>query len=460
MGNSKFIRLLLCTLTLIVFFGASQGFPNDDPFRIDPDFCKKYPDAGCLPQRSFNFGTGSSAYTWPPQSLIQVDQAQSAAVANNDQRAIMNNSEQELQAARAMSAQTGQPATSAIDLCKNSLDAARQSCDPDQDGNMINATRNATQMASGISQMSGAAAACGGLGQALVTAQGALAGFQANCGMKQSRCQSACEQFSISKRECVYYKNVQAQAAQNIMGAYQMLQSVKACGNKLGSSLAQMCAQNPALPVCAAATGPLSCNDPQVAATNVTCICQNNPADPRCGSVDSSSQWSSTGVGSDGSKGPTGDPFGNGLGDLMGAEEMQMGTPAEGGDNQMAKGNLGGGGGASLGGGGTGGGAAAGGTGRGGSGMSADVLKGSYGGRGGGSAGGGRYGSNSEGNPGYGTGTGDPSIDLNKFLPGGKMDPSRGLAGVSGPDGITGPNSNIWKKIRTRYFSVSSSMRP
>jgi hypothetical protein len=33
------------------------------------------------------------------------------------------------------------------------------------------------------------------------------------------------------------------------------------------------------------------------------------------------------------------------------------------------------------------------------------------------------------------------------------MDPrvNRGLAGITGPDGITGPHTDIWKKIQNRY---------
>jgi hypothetical protein len=51
-------------------------------------------------------------------------------------------------------------------------------------------------------------------------------------------------------------------------------------------------------------------------------------------------------------------------------------------------------------------------------------------------------------------------VDLKQFLPGGQMDPSRGLAGAAGPDGITGPNSDIWKKIKMRYYSVTPSLLP
>lgn len=476
MGNSKFVR---AALLLVVTFVTAQVWADGGLSEI----CRMNPSAiGCaskaceenpyLPGCSRTmFGNNNAQFL---QFNNQLNQAQAAATANDNKAAVAKNAQEEAanfreanrQAAAAGAAvpAPGVPPESSIATCESAAEAAALACDPERDGSMINAANTATQTAQAIGGMSGAAGACSSLGQAIVAAQGALGGFQANCGMKQSRCQAACEKasFPVSYKACLYYQNVQARALTNIMGAAQMLQSVKACSGKLGSSLAQMCAQNPALAVCASLQGPISCNDPAVAATNTTCICQNNPADPRCGSIDNSSQWvSNTGSGADSSTLSDASAFGDGLGDLMGGDELAMGTPSEAGDNQLAKGNLGGGGGG-LGGGGTGGGGggASGGTGRGGSGANADILKGSYGGRGGGSGGSYGYGSRDPG-AGYGTGaTANPNVDLNKFLPGGKMDPSRGLAGVSGPDGITGPNSDIWKKIRTRYFAVSPQMRP
>ena len=50
--------------------------------------------------------------------------------------------------------------------------------------------------------------------------------------------------------------------------------------------------------------------------------------------------------------------------------------------------------------------------------------------------------------------------DLRQFLPGGRLDPNRGVAGSSGPDGITGPHSNIWQKVQNRYKVVSPSLIP
>ena len=54
--------------------------------------------------------------------------------------------------------------------------------------------------------------------------------------------------------------------------------------------------------------------------------------------------------------------------------------------------------------------------------------------------------------------------DLRQFLPGGNgFQRGRGIAGSSeiiGTDGITGPHSNIWQKIRNRYMSVKDSLQP
>jgi hypothetical protein len=52
------------------------------------------------------------------------------------------------------------------------------------------------------------------------------------------------------------------------------------------------------------------------------------------------------------------------------------------------------------------------------------------------------------------------AVDLKKFLPGGQMDPARGIAGISGPDGITGPNSNLWEKVNIRYQEFSANLLP
>jgi hypothetical protein len=97
-------------------------------------------------------------------------------------------------------------------------------------------------------------------------------------------------------------------------------------------------------------------------------------------------------------------------------------------------------------------------------GSKAGILSGYYGGTGGGGFGSGSGSSGGSGYSGYRPGgvggPGKSGLDLKQFLPGGANDPARGIAGISGPDGITGPNSDIWQKVNTRYFSVSPSLLP
>ena len=79
----------------------------------------------------------------------------------------------------------------------------------------------------------------------------------------------------------------------------------------------------------------------------------------------------------------------------------------------------------------------------------------------GGAAGGG-HGGGAAGNAGLPGGQqGKFGPDLNKYLPGGSFDPKRrGIAGATGPDGITGPHTNIWEKISNRYQATTESLLP
>jgi hypothetical protein len=55
------------------------------------------------------------------------------------------------------------------------------------------------------------------------------------------------------------------------------------------------------------------------------------------------------------------------------------------------------------------------------------------------------------------------SPDLRQFLPGGFNDPRayRGMTGFqSGIDGITGPHTDIWKKIQNRYQVLQGTLQP
>ncbi len=54
---------------------------------------------------------------------------------------------------------------------------------------------------------------------------------------------------------------------------------------------------------------------------------------------------------------------------------------------------------------------------------------------------------------------GAPGPNLNDFLPGGRQDPqARALAGITGPDGITGPHTNLFSKVKNRYQALRPSL--
>lgn len=257
----------------------------------------------------------------------------------------------------------------------------------------------------------------------------------------------------------------------NVMASNKIM---KECETLLGGSLTEQCAKNPSLPMCAFMVNGTDCSNPQVASTNVICQCRVNPSLPACqqqklgDTTTGLANYSVPGLGVGGadglgnakalgSFGGPGDGFGGG-GVGLGSE----GKPDQGDGRSLVRGSAGnakvgeGNGnkppGRDPGGGG------------GGSSLNTKTIAG-WGYAGGGSGGGGGgSGSGSQsydqnGNR-YGQNGNSPNVDLRQFMPGGQRDPSRGLAGISGPDGITGPNSNIWQKINVRYYAVSPSLLP
>jgi hypothetical protein len=211
---------------------------------------------------------------------------------------------------------------------------------------------------------------------------------------------------------------------------------------------------------------------PQIASSH-TCICFRNPSDPSCTSAAASGlQLSSLSPG--GGVGATNTAAASDL-NLSGMDGGFQGfqtNPSNGNPGQEIGGKQGNGadigGPSSL----TPGGNAAGG----GAGLANDATPRMtfYGGGGSGSAfsngfgsgggsGGGGGGAYAVGNGGSTTANQQNGPDLRQFLPGGKLDPAakrRGIAGVSGPDGITGPDVENWNKIQNRYRFLESSLLP
>jgi hypothetical protein len=356
--------------------------------------------------------------------------------------------------------------------CRDSVNSAQDKCDPNKSQDVGAVMQMATGVQQALSMAAGSSiqAACGGLGKVSEAAATATAVYKGYCSYAYSQCQKSCntaladpsaeqDKMAVKKllAQCNGMTQNIAEASNAVMGLLGTVINMKQC-----ASLETDCTLNPTAPTCIAST---DCTNATVASTNLVCICQANPADSRCGGSSTASLGGfgsptvpSSGSTTDGSLGNFG----------IGNDSLSSLTPpgANSGTNQqpqnMAMGMQGGhnlgntsgvnnaytppGAGNSSGG------------------SKAGVLSGYYGGSGGGfgfGSSGSGSGSNGYGGSGAGGLAGrQGGLDLKQFLPGGAKDPARGIAGISGPDGITGPNSDIWQKVNTRYYSVSPSLLP
>lgn len=366
--------------------------------------------------------------------------------------------------------------------CKERTETAVNICDENKDSG-INQARKAAEALTAAGMQN----ACSEFGQISAGANAALSTFSAGCSKEYMSCKNACdadfeatqaaartpgpnqavaeaalEDIKANQRRCsALQRNIASAASgmQNLLASYTNMQQCKADS---GDTLAQMCLKDPTLPMCGNQK-PADCKDPAQATTNTVCICMTNPRDARCGLNGKTNNYNqSSNSGTDGSGGGDAGSFGDGsFGSGDGSGDIPMGKGAPQADGSLLRGGSGGKGG--IGGGGSQGAGGDGYSGRGGAGANTKILNGYYGGgKGGAGYGGGGAGSGDgrPGNPNDPRGGNNAGVDLRQFMPGGKMDPQRGLAGISGPDGITGPHTDIWKKVNKRYFTVSPSLLP
>lgn len=320
--------------------------------------------------------------------------------------------------------------------------------------------------------------ACSKLAQLSGAATAASGAFNGACSFSYQKCQSACEQdlatarsmnalnideIRTNQRKCAQLSSTLQNSVNSIAQLANVSQSMSYCQSQTGDAWAQHCQEVPSDPFCAKTNQNVAnCSDPTFAASSTVCICQKNPSDPRCGSSNFASK-NGSGSATDGSLNP--DDFGSlGGGDIGGGvNDAGVASPYKPLDGDLNRGGSGRPGFGSSGGG-TGGVSGRNTGGSAGSAINTKIVTGyGVGGRGGTAFGNGTGGAgqNNIGNArDPGNGRNANGVDLRQFLPGGQRDPSRTLAGVSGPDGITGPNTDIWKKINTRYFSVSPSLLP
>ncbi len=394
------------------------------------------------------------------------------------------------------------------ETCSQETEAAASTCDPKQNqmmnGVMGFATSTMEQMASDAlnkaAQVDPAApqamkadfqSTCMKMGNLSQTANIATGSYKAYCAAAFVQCQSACDtdisnitaalgtnpELKIALEDAKKVQRQCASLSKNIAGALADMTKFAAtsknmtdCLVKTNPALSQItdkCANNIFDPSCASQLNSSDCLNPANAASPA-CVCSNPQSanNAMCGSL-KTNNFPGMGASNPSSGSPAalsnfGGP-GGGLGDGLNFPDGSGKSP----DGANPSGGPGGGGGGSKGGmissGGTGG-KPAGAGGPAASRFNSSII-GGYGYSGGSAGGGSRplgaLGDPRGNNPGRAAAAGGiPKVDLSQFLPGGKFDPARALAGISGPDGITGPNSNIWEKVRIRYFSVKPSLLP
>lgn len=372
--------------------------------------------------------------------------------------------------------------------CEAEYNETANSCDEKNDTGMTSAMSALSQasLLMGQQTASSITASCSKMAGLTQAANAATAAYRMLCQSAISSCRSTCDElvtFVKQNPACGRDPSLIAQSEdqanlclnfdskmQEAQAAVQNFAATAANASQCASlttgdmQVPQICLANPNLPGCSTITAS-DCSKPEMA-SNKVCVCSRNPTDPTCVGLKSSGNTalaSSTltsrlnGSGANGSGLDIGD-----IPDLPSIEHGQVksggGTGVDG--KQGAGANLGSSdmGGGAAGGPGGGGGAY-------GDEAGHDVNAGFYGGGGGAFGTNGRtYGSGGGGTGGYGANgqaARDNGVNLRQFLPGGKYDPrARGIAGASGPDGITGPHSNIWQKIQNRYKVISPTLMP
>lgn len=403
--------------------------------------------------------------------------------------------------------------------CTTAIEDTSNMCDEKNDAGMNSVSASASQIALMMGQQTAASiqAACSKMADISQAANGAVAAYRLACSNSIKSCRSTCVDLvnyakanstcfsgsaavtlssSVSSEvqqvanqlrnqnglamtssaealagRCNNYDAKLNEAQQAISNYGMTAANASQCAElSKGTTTAvpEFCKANPTYAGCNPAA-PVDCSNPEMATTNKVCVCSVNPNNPICSNsqkvagdgpntslIDSASRVATAG----GAEEVTGD--------LPGLPSITHGKLPGGGSGDSVDGQQGVGSpvsGSSSGSGGLAGKNAGAGE-RAAAANAEGVLGGTYGGggsyRGVGGGGSGEGSSAARGvaanNPGV-PGQGGP--DLRQFLPGGKYDPrSRGIAGASGPDGITGPHSNIWQKIQNRYQVVRPSLMP
>ncbi|KHD89894.1 MAG: hypothetical protein OM95_00980 [Bdellovibrio sp. ArHS] len=390
---------------------------------------------------------------------------------------------------------------SLLQQCNTQIEDTSYTCDEKNDSGMNNVATTASQLALMMGQQTAASvqAACSRMGDLSQAASGALAAYRLTCSESMKTCRTTCDaaveyvranqscfpsnssnqlnavnalsQAQSRRDRCDNFESKMNEAQQAIQNYGATSANASQCAEQNKgevSNVPDFCKSTPNYPGCNPAA-PVDCTKPDLATTNKVCICTKNPLDPACFAQQKNSDGRVVGNMIDSSSrlaNKAGDDLG---GDLPGLPGIEQGQLPSGGYGDAVDGSQGGMGG-TLGSGGDGGGGSY--SGLNGSGQASDEasmnVNGGYYGSGG-ARGFGSGGAEGEGRGVAGLGQSAAAAgnaakggpDLRQFLPGGKFDPRlRGIAGAAGPDGITGPHSNIWHKIQNRYKVVTPSLLP
>jgi hypothetical protein len=364
-----------------------------------------------------------------------------------------------------------------IDKCNSQLSSTDTFCDQKSNSDLNSVDSMAGQIITLMGQQtsSSLSAACGRMASLSQAANAAWAGYATACNTAISGCSSTCSAvdnyLKVNKQctgspmaaQCQAYSSKTNQANM-AMSNYTATMSQSSNCSALNGSTPTVCTLYPTASGCGTVTNLDDCNTSATAAATQVCICYKNPSASGCTAVSANSQTDSP-LGKVDLASTTASTAASNYdpGDITGLPAVQQAAL----QNQTGQGIDGKqGGGANLGGSGGSGGANPATGGRGGAKEKDQIAvnSGFYGGGGGGSS----WGSGGGGSQGGGGGIGgylsaikNKMPNLRQFLPGGQFDPKlRGIAGESGPDGMTGPNSNIWQKIQNRYQVTSPTLLP
>lgn len=376
--------------------------------------------------------------------------------------------------------------TNYYQACEHEIQQAAYECDEENNAGMNSVTDSMTAMALALGNQTSSSiqAACSKMANVSQAASAALAAYRNSCNSAISKCASVCEDYrrftsqnyaclsqhfpendniphysdsSSVARACQNHSSKPEHAGQALSNFGATAANATQCAKLADGRSPQQafCDANPQVAGCSNPN--VDCTNPKIAEANLVCKCSANPSDPACqrgiASGGASSHFNGVTDQSSYRLNNQGSDFTT---DVPNTPDVPMGTRAPDSTSSL-DGSQGSSSAVSgLQGAGSSGGSLGGKEDNGQKKDGSDIYGGYAGGRGvgsmgvsssgGGGASGGSYLPNKAG--------GIPkSPDLAQFLP-----KHNTMGGAAGLDGITGPHSDIWKKIRNRYQILDSTL--